>query len=198
MTQSAYSIREKAWNMLSGKWGSFALVWLVVIALAAVASPTMVLVLAILPMEYILYASALSIMRGGRSVELEDLFRIYGNDGLRAFLVLFLQNLFVGLWSLLFFFPGVVMSYAYAMAPYIIEDDDQISALDAIRKSKEMMRGHKWDLFCLDLSFIGWLLLVVCTFGFAILWVGPYMYAARAEFYRQLNNEADVEYVEAE
>ena len=73
------------------------------------------------------------------------------------------------------------------MAPYIIYDNPNIDANDAITQSKEMMKGHKWELFCLYLSFIGWLLLSVLTFGILyMVYVGPYMMTAQANFYEQL------------
>ena len=89
------------------------------------------------------------------------------------------------------------MAYAYSMAVYVSNDHPELSSMDAIRKSKELMRGHKWDLFVLDLSFIGWILLCLLTCGIGFFFLLPYIEAAHAEFYRELTDKAvDVEVVE--
>jgi uncharacterized membrane protein len=104
----------------------------------------------------------------------------------------FLQMLLTFLWSLLFIVPGIVKSYSYAMTYFIMNDDETIGANDAITKSREMMNGHKWELFMLDLSFFGWILLSILTFGILSFWVTPYMNLAHAEVYRRLKGESDV------
>lgn len=90
----------------------------------------------------------------------------------------------------MFFIPGIVKSYSYAMSYYIAEDwgnqGYSVKGTEAINASKEMMRGHKWELFVLDLSFIGWYILVMITGGLASLFVQPYLLTTRAAFYRNL------------
>lgn len=98
-----------------------------------------------------------------------------------------LKWLFTGLWSLLFVIPGIVKSYSYAMTMYIMQDHPELSGNDAITKSRQMMDGHKFDLFILDLSFIGWYLLGTLTFGILIIfYVEPYRQVTRTNFYEQL------------
>lgn len=98
-----------------------------------------------------------------------------------------LKWLFTGLWSLLFVIPGIVKSYSYAMTMYIMQDYPELSGNDAITKSRQMMDGHKFDLFILDLSFIGWYLLGALTFGILIIfYVEPYRQVTRTNFYEQL------------
>ena len=75
------------------------------------------------------------------------------------------------------------------MTPYILLDKPELSATDAITESRNMMNGHKMELFLLDLSFIGWILLSILTCGILFIYVVPYMQAARAEFYRTLKGE---------
>ena len=79
------------------------------------------------------------------------------------------------LWSLLFWIPGLVAAYRYRFAYYNILTDNSLSASDAIRLSCEQTRGMKWQLFVLDLSFIGWNLLNSITFGLLGIWLTPYM-----------------------
>ena len=94
-----------------------------------------------------------------------------------------LMTIFVLLWSLLLIIPGIIASYAYTMTFFVIADDPTAGALQAITRSKEMMRGKKWKLFCLGFRFIGWMLLCVLTLGIGYLWLGPYMQTASAHFY---------------
>ncbi len=109
-----------------------------------------------------------------------------------AVLVTFFYGLFTFLWSLLLLIPGIIKSYSYAMAYYILADDENIKPLDAITKSRHMMNGHKAELFVLHLSFIPWVLLVAFTFGLATLYVAPYMGMTVANFYRRLKAENEV------
>lgn len=98
-----------------------------------------------------------------------------------------LQSIYVILWSLLFIIPGIMAGYSYAMTKYILAENPEISASEAIRKSKEMMRGNRWRLFCLELSFIGWAILSSFTLGIGNLWLNPYREAAIAAFYREVS-----------
>ena len=93
------------------------------------------------------------------------------------------MGLFVFLWSLLLFIPGIVASYRYSMAPYIMAEHPEVGIREAVNMSKQMMDGHKGRLFGLKLSFIGWALLSALTFGIGSLWLNPYMNTAFAAFY---------------
>ena len=104
----------------------------------------------------------------------------------RAVLLQLLIAVFTALWSLLFVIPGIIAAYRYSMAFYIMADNDNISAADALNASKEMMRGHKWELFKLHLSFIGWIILCIITCGIGFIFLSPYMNAAQADFYEYL------------
>ncbi len=97
-----------------------------------------------------------------------------------------LMGLFTFLWSLLLFIPGIIKSYSYRQTFYILAENPDMPILDAISMSRQMMRGHKWDLFVLDLSFILWSFLVSITLGLAALWVVPYMQVTQANFYNTL------------
>ncbi|MGM9650105.1 MAG: DUF975 family protein [Butyricicoccaceae bacterium] len=97
-------------------------------------------------------------------------------------------GIFATLWTLLLIVPGIIASYRYRMAMYIIHDDPEVGIMEAIRKSKQMMVGHKLDLFVLDLSFIGWYLLCIITLGIAWLYVGAYYTATQAAFYDSIQH----------
>ena len=99
--------------------------------------------------------------------------------------------LWVYLWSLLFIIPGIIKSYAYCMTPYILANEPAVSATDALKLSMRMTEGHKWEIFVLQLSFLGWQLLSVLTLGILeIVWVGPYESAAMAGLYLELRENA--------
>lgn len=94
------------------------------------------------------------------------------------------------LWYLLFFIPGVIKSYSYRMVPYILADNPNIGSKRAIALSNEMTKGHKFDMFILDLSFIGWYLLGLLAFIVGMLFVMPYENATKAELYLVLRKNA--------
>lgn len=103
-----------------------------------------------------------------------------------------LEAVYVLLWSLLFVIPGIIASYSYAMTGYILAENPEMSPSDAIARSKEMMEGNRWRLFCLQFSFIGWGILSSLTLGIGNLWLTPYEQAATAAFYRDVSGTSYV------
>lgn len=112
--------------------------------------------------------------------------------------VYFLIELYVLLWSLLFIIPGIIASYRYRMAPYLLADNPDIGIWEALGKSKEMMQGHKGELFVLDLSFIGWGLLAGLTWGIGTLWLTPYMEMTYVNYYDALQGTGSYRDVQQE
>lgn len=99
----------------------------------------------------------------------------------------FLRNLFIFLWCLLLVVPGIIKSLEYMMVDYILADNPNISPMEALRESKQMMFGHKWNAFVLGLSFLGWEILNLFTVGLLdVFYVRPYMEATFAELYQEL------------
>ncbi|WP_216855813.1 DUF975 family protein [Paenibacillus qinlingensis] len=94
------------------------------------------------------------------------------------------------LWYLLLIIPGIVKSYAYSMVPYILGDNPTIGRKRAVQLSNQMTRGHKWQMFVLDLSFIGWFILGVLALGVGVLFVLPYYNSTKAELYVVLRQQA--------
>ena len=111
-----------------------------------------------------------------------DLFSKFDIFG-KALVTKILLAVFISLWFLLLFIPGIIMSYAYSMTFYILEEHPEMSPIDAIKASRELMKGHKWELFCLQFSFIGWIILSVFTLGIGSLFLSPYMLASEYAFY---------------
>ena len=128
----------------------------------------------------------LSLVRGKKkTIDIGDMF-IGGNKMGDLILLGLLKNLFITLWGMLFVIPGVIKSYSYAMAYYIKYDHPEYDWQTCITESRKMMDGHKWRLFCLDFSFIGWIIVGTLCCGIGTLWVKPYQEAAHANFYDDL------------
>ena len=100
-----------------------------------------------------------------------------------------LMSIFIILWFLLLIIPGIIACLRYSQTYYILSENESIGPLEAITKSKEMMVGNKWKLFCLYFRFTGWFILCIVTLGFAGLYVGPYLSQSCANFYNDLINE---------
>ena len=106
-----------------------------------------------------------------------------------SFAAYLLRFIFIILWTLLLIIPGIIACLRYSQTYYILSEDENIGPLEAISKSKEMMVGNKWKLFCLYCRFIGWFILCIVTLGFAGLYVGPYISQSCANFYNDLIND---------
>ena len=112
------------------------------------------------------------------------------NRWVRASVTLLLASLFEGLWYLTIV-GGFIKHYSYFMVPFITAENPDIKPMEAIRLSRRMMDGHKWECCKLDLSFAGWIILGFVTFGAAdVLWSVPYRMAAYSEYYALLRQEA--------
>lgn len=101
-----------------------------------------------------------------------------------------LSTIYIFLWTLLLIIPGIIKSYSYALTPYILVEHPEMSANEAIEESMRLMDGHKFDLFYLQLSFIGWAILSILSLGLGVFWLIPYQMTAQAAFYRDIKNEA--------
>ena len=121
--------------------------------------------------------------RDRQPVRLGDMFRGFQDDFGGTFLIGLMTSLFTFLWSLLFVIPGIVKMYAYSMAYYIKLDHPDYGWKACIDESRQLMDGHKWEKFVLDLCFLGWIIVGSLCLGVGTLWVTPYMEATNAQFY---------------
>lgn len=186
-------LKAAAKLQISGKIGVLFLITLIIALISGAASALLNLIPggSIIAAVIITPAFSLSVVRvylsllGGAKPKASDAFSGF-DDFWSAFKVTFLVGLFTFLWSLLFVIPGIVKTYAYSMSMYILAENKGKPALECINESKAMTNGHKMDLFVLNLSFIGWAMLVGLTFGIAGIWVLPYMNATMANAYQSL------------
>ncbi|MDD2190248.1 MAG: DUF975 family protein [Eubacteriales bacterium] len=109
---------------------------------------------------------------------------LYGFERfVKSFGLYIVISLFIFLWALLLIIPGIIAAYRYSMSFYILADNPDMGIMEALNRSKIMMRGNKWKLFCLNLSFIGWAILCVLSFGVGFLWLIPYVEVSIIAFY---------------
>ena len=164
-------------------------IWMALVFLAVILSIYAVVCFVIGGTVQLGYAKYNLALVDHKQAQFPDLFSQFSRFG-DGFVLNLLTNIFVLLWALLFVIPGIIAAYGYAMAPYILYEHPGMRPMEALRASKELMRGNKWRLFCLQFSFIGWALLCSLTFGVGFLWLVPYQEAASASFYRQICWEA--------
>ena len=124
--------------------------------------------------------------------ELGEIFSGFKGNYLNVVKIMFLMDLKTLLWLFLFIVPGVIKAYEYSMIPYLLAENPNLSADEAFSLSKQMTTGQKADLFVLDLSFIGWIILGLICCGIGILFVLPYPQAARAEVYLILRDSVKI------
>lgn len=101
-----------------------------------------------------------------------------------------LRDIYLFLWTLLLIVPGIVKSYSYALVPFLLAENPSLSPSRAIQMSINMTNGHKWEMFILDLSFLGWYLLGLLALVVGTLFVNPYYYTTQAQLYLALRNIA--------
>ena len=182
--------RLEAKEALKGNWAlAIAVVLLFTLAVGLVSSTFIGgIVLSGALMVGYAYAMIQFCRRG--SFKIEDLLQGFRTENFTATIGLYVRTMiYIFLWSLLFCIPGIVKAYAYSMAPYIMADHPELSGKDAITASKNLMNGKKAKLFCLHLSFIGWVLLSCLTCGILFIWVAPWMEVAQTRFYESIKEE---------
>lgn len=181
----AKDFRQMAWNDLHGNWTTAVLSYLIMEVIVGLLAFTFIgsfLVAGPLTVGFSLVA--INFVRKNNP-RIENLFTPF-NDYARTLVLWFINTVFTALWALLLIVPGIIKALSYSMSYYILIDDINISANEARKKSMVLMDGHKWRLFCLYCSFIGWILLSFLTFGILLFWVMPYIKVAQTEFYQSL------------
>lgn len=193
--------KNRALASLEGNWGTAAIATLILFAITGCVgsvitmpfgsdSPTGMGIngysLLCLPLEWGYTVWFLKLIRK-EDIRYESLFDGY-KDFVRTFLTYFLYGIAVAIGTLLFIVPGIILAIGLMMSIYLIKDDKEISAMDALKKSWEMTKGHKMNLFMLGLSFIGWFILCFLTLGIGFLFLVPYIDTAFAYYYEDLKS----------
>lgn len=190
-------LKQLAKNQISGNI-LILLVIAIIISLinSAAAAVPIVGCVAIFIVGGTLYTSTASIylnLSKGHKPEIDDL-QIGMKQWKESSLLFFLITLYLTLWSLLFIIPAIIKCLSYSQAYYILADNPGMTASEALTESRRIMDGHKWEFFVLNLSFIGWHLLALCTLGLLYIYITPYMNATFATYYNNIKGRVDTTY----
>lgn len=188
-------IRQKARETLHGNWGVSVLCTVIYIILVLCISvlgalnPILQLVLWVfvsIPIMFGLIYVFKKLHFEKDDNLLPNLFKISFADQKRYFRIIgagVSSCVIIFLGSLLLIIPGIMLSLAYALVPFIVVDNPELPIDDVLTRSRKMMNGYKWKLFVLYLTFIGWIILSILTLGIGFIFLSPYMSVALAEFY---------------
>ncbi len=188
MSNSA--IKKTAKANMKLQWGASLVALIIYSALISVATiiPVIGNIIVIGPLTFgllFIYYNASK----GEKIDLWNLFKGFETSFGDTFLAELLVTIYTVLWTLLFIIPGIIKSYAYSMTIYLQVREPGLGAQDAIKKSIEYMKGYKMKKFLLDLSFLGWDILEVLTFGILMIYVEPWKMHAKTEFFNQVYDE---------
>jgi uncharacterized membrane protein len=183
-------LMTQARGQLAGNWGVCVVVTLIFIVISALPNSLkniggIVSLILSGPLTLGMVIFYLRLVREKRAPEVGVMFGGFKSFG-RALVAQLLVILYVVLWALLLIVPGIMAVFGYAMTFFILADNPEMKPADALKKSKEMMRGSRLKLFYLGCRFIGWALLGIVTLGIGLLWVFPYMYTSFTGFYLDL------------
>lgn len=188
------TLKSNAKVAIKGNIATYFVATIIVAAITGIAGVIPVLgavawIFVTLPFQFSFVLMALKMVHG-QKLETADAFSSFnGTYYLKSIGVYLLVGIFTALWSLLLVVPGIIKGLSYSQAPYILAENPQMDIMECIDASKQIMDGHKMDLFLLQLSFIGWFFLCSLTFGIALIYVNPYYNATVANFYEALKAE---------
>jgi uncharacterized membrane protein len=188
-------IMSNAKNSLEGKWPLAIGTFVIMILISAGASiiPVAGSIISLIvagPLAIGAAYFALKITKDDNP-KTDDLFFSFNNNFGNSILAYLLVVVFVLLRLLLLIIPGIIASLAYSQTWFILAENPEMDSYKAILKSKEMMKGYKWQLFKINIRIFGLSLLCILTFGIGFLWLIPYQYVVYAKFYEELSsNEA--------
>lgn len=189
---SSSEYRQRARAALGGRifgnlWLMALLAGAIVGAVLSIASATVVGTILVYGPLYVGYASImLKLARGRGEVDIADSAKGFMADYVDNLLLGLIAMVKVFLWSLLFVIPGIMKAYSYSMIYYVKNDHPSFTWRECLAESERLMKGKRLNLFILDLSFLGWILLMPFTFGIGILWLAPYMEQSHAQFYESI------------
>lgn len=205
--KTTFEYLSQAKNFLSGNWKNVIITTIVYMVVACAvsfgssaigewASPFSMLVS--IPLGYGFNIIFLKYFRTSEDIEFSELFQAFnGEQYLRVLGTMLLEGVLIFLGFLLLFVPGVIWACAYAIVPFILKDHPELSYMNALRMSKEMMEGHKMQYFCISLVATGLGILSIFTFCIALLWVVPFVEIVVVAFYEDIKAEHEGKVVNA-
>lgn len=200
-----FEYRKAALELLKGNWSSVIVISVFMFILECIVQTSFAFfipaeyngittlvanLLLFFPLVYVFKIHLLALSHEGKKIVFSEYLTNLKKKYSRAVPVMGLICLYVMLWTILLIIPGIIKGYSYAMASYISIDNEELSAEECVQRSIKMMEGHKMQLFLLDLSFFGWVLLSILTLGIGLLWLAPYQETAHIKFYEDLKSKA--------
>ena len=195
-------LRRSSKSLLSGNWTTAIIITVLCLMVSGVFSllgqvdTVLVTVLCfavniciISPLSVGVYMTYLYFVRG-EQLKAENLLGVFtAKYYKRTVILILLLMIYIVLWTLLFFVPGIIKGLSYYLAPFILIDNPEMSAEEAICQSMRMMKGHKMDLFLLQLGMLGYCLLSILLLGIPLLWIIPYYPVVYTNFYEDIKRE---------
>ena len=205
-------IRQESLVSMRGNWGSAVVVTIVYLMIIfagsfvaallgeVVGAPVdsgvqellnlLVSIFVVYPMSFSLAKLFLGFVRGEQQLYVGGVFSAFKAPCYGKSVGLYLLiSIYTFLWALLLIVPGIIKSLAYSLAPYILAENPELTANEAINRSMEMMNGHKMDLFLMVLGYVGFGLLSLLALGIPLLWLHPYYQTVMAKFYEDIKSE---------
>ena len=189
MKEARVSLSEK------GKWGiaigATAIFFAIYISINIIPFVGFIISFILLPQLMVGQAIFYLSISRHQDAKLDQLFETL-SDGSRfgtAIGAYFLMILFIVLGFICLIIPGIILAYGFSMTYYILAENKEIGAYNALKESYNMMIGNKFKFFCLSCRFIGWYILSICTFCIGFLWFAPYINTSMAKFYDDMKKD---------
>ena len=200
--KSNQDYKNAALDALKGHWAPSVLLTFAFFAICAMSSifgieeagsilSCAITICVLLPLTVGMYNAYRNLLLGRSDDIVASAFRIGFNDWARNVGAMLLMTLYILLWTLCLIVPGIIKGISYSLTPFILRDNPELSAKEALGLSEKMMEGRKMDFFLLSLSFIGWHILATLSLCIGYLWLIPYMYTTTVAFYEDV--KADYE-----
>ena len=191
-------LKTLAKEQLKGNWATGAIITLIFMVLSGAvnyvgykidSSSTFLSIFVTYPIAMGMSIAYVNLVKNKQSLQVGDMFKGFKIFGKSVGIALWMF-LWTFLWTLLFIIPGIIKGIAYSQSTIIIANDSRVNVKDALKLSMKMTKGHKWDIFVMQLSFIGWGLLVPLTLGLGVLWLTPYISATMTNMFYKLKEES--------
>lgn len=142
------------------------------------------------PVAFGLMTMFLPFVRGEKALRAGEITYAFKSPFYRKSIgVYLLIGIFTYLWTLLLIIPGIIKALSYSLAPYILAENPELTANQAIEQSMKMMKGHKMKLFLIYLGYLGFALLSIVGLCIPLLWILPYYFTVFAKFYEEVKSE---------
>lgn len=189
-------LMKEARESLKGRWNlaiKASLVYLVIQIVLSIGGDIGTIISLIIagPLALGIAIFSLSFTRNDNTAKVSQMFEGFNHFG-KTLITYILMVIYILLWSLLLIIPGIIASIAYSQTFFILAENPNIGSREAIKRSREMMKGYKWKYFYMGFRFLGWGLLSILTLGIGFIWLTPYIQVTMVKFYEDIKNKDEV------